>query len=216
VLRDWSVGQNHGALTNGPVWGTSTGRQAIHFNGVDDYVTGPIVVPSTIGKTLCCWFRSTDGNKLQFLANVGNSILLRLHNGKLIGYVFPFVFLTGVTTYQAGRWYHAAVSASATKIDLYLDGRLEATSSRSGLINAGTALSVGATLPDLSSYYLAGQSTDILLYDRGLSSNEISLLARRPGIAYELAPRRFYSLPTPSFSAAWARRQSIIIGGGLH
>ena len=38
VLRDWSGNGNNGVLTNGPTWGVSGGRQALNFDGTNDYV----------------------------------------------------------------------------------------------------------------------------------------------------------------------------------
>jgi len=51
------------------------------------------------------------------------------------------------------------------------------------------------------------QLSDVRIYSHALSANEISLLVRRPGIAYELAPRKFYSLPPSS-----ARLRRILTG----
>ena len=55
---------------------------------------------------------------------------------------------------------------------------------------------------------------DCRIYDRVLTSGEERLLASRRGIAYEMAPRRWSGV-SGGFSAAWALRQNLIIGGGL-
>jgi hypothetical protein len=59
---------------------------------------------------------------------------------------------------------------------------------------------------------------DIRLYRRALSGQEISLLASRRGIAYELAPRRRSSVQVVGggFKAAWIPRRSLIVGGGTN
>jgi hypothetical protein len=52
------------------------------------------------------------------------------------------------------------------------------------------------------------------IYNRALSANEIRLLAQRPGIAYERAPRKFYSLPAAAASSRQYRlfRPAILRG----
>jgi hypothetical protein len=60
----------------------------------------------------------------------------------------------------------------------------------------------------------AGSLSDMRIYNRQLSPQEIALLAMRPGIAYEMAPRRRSGL-SAGFRAHWVRR-SLIVGGGLN
>jgi hypothetical protein len=65
---------------------------------------------------------------------------------------------------------------------------------------------------------MRGMLSDIAVYNRVLSENEIRLLATRRGIAYELAPRkRTYSIAAApgGFQPYWATQRSQMIGGGV-
>jgi hypothetical protein len=58
-LRDWSGSQNNGTLTNGPTWGVSEGRQALTFDGVNDFVdfsnVGSPIIPATADFSISMW-----------------------------------------------------------------------------------------------------------------------------------------------------------------
>jgi hypothetical protein len=62
----------------------------------------------------------------------------------------------------------------------------------------------------------SGGIQEVRIYNRVLSRNEIMILSRRPGIAYELAPRRRVGVTdAATFLPSWVIRQNVLIGGGL-
>ena len=238
VLRDWGGRKNHGTLTNGPVWSTSTGQQAISFDGVNDYValSSPVPIdllrlasnPFTLSASLRISAFATQGDGSWNLFTIGGSSDYRIisfgtYAARLVILASVSggswnIFLQGATTLVTGITYAVSYRRSGNGVySVLLNGRLDGSATNTGSLVLDDSTAKIATHYNLSaSRYSSGSIMATSFHDRALSASEISLLARRPGIAYELAPRRFYSLPTPSFSAAWARRQSIIIGGGLH
>jgi hypothetical protein len=87
-----------------------------------------------------------------------------------------------------------------------------ATGTGSGIPNTATTAPIAIGFePTASSGFLTGSISDITAWNRALSSNEISLLAMRPGIAYELAPRRRSSVQV---AASFNRRRRLLVGAG--
>jgi len=84
-------------------------------------------------------------------------------------------YLTGNTTIVPGRWYHVAGTYDGISLKLYVDGRLDAvTSRRRGDIDyAAARLTLGAYRDDDELFPLHGRIHEIRLYDKALSSQEI-------------------------------------------
>ena len=227
VLRDWGGRKNHGTLTNGPVWSTSTGRQALSLDGVNDFVGG--TAPQIIGisqSTMAFWLRivnlsTGDVNQTPVRFGPVNANGARRVDIQQNGAINSDYYLEGTLSSAAGEvvagtWYHIATTQTATTQAIYKNGKLLASTARTPSVIASGLYQIGRRTPSVGyTYPVNGQMDDVRVYNRALPADEVNLLAQRPGIAYELAPRRFISLPSPSFSAAWALRQSIIIGGGL-
>ena len=57
---------------------------------------------------------------------------------------------------------------------------------------------------------------DIRIYNRALSPKEIRTLAQRPGIAYELAPRKTYFIPTSTSTSQFYDVLSPLIFAGTN
>ena len=219
VLRDWSGRKNNGTLTNGPVWSTSTGRQALSLDGVNDYIAFPLRSLVTNNFTLSGWF-STASNSYQYLLAMEGAIspssgweLLRVDiqaNRLVSGYVFTgssnFI---GATAVPMNVWSHVSFSRSGNVFSLYVNGMLTGSATYSPSTIAATAgiNDIGARRNSPSTLAFSGSVSDVLIHDRALPLSAIKLLAQRPGIAYELAPRRYYSLPPSS-----ARLRRILTG----
>ena len=209
VLREWSGRKNHGTLTNGPVWSTSTGRHGIELDGVNDsininriqfdsaYSLSCYFLQKAVVETRIIFGDSTDSGPFIGSLASATTISYRGITGAVLGYTVPAM--------AANVLYHLTVTRSpANLIRVFLNG---AESSSGGQTQA-TPFSLNL----LGSYFtpslgLRGLLSDVLAHTRALSASEISLLARRPSIAYELAARRFISLPPSS-----ARLRRILTG----
>jgi hypothetical protein len=86
-----------------------------------------------------------------------------------------------------------------------MDGKLLNTAAATGGVKSSSHESYIAYEPVVGGGH-NGFIGDIGVYNRALSPNEIRLLASRPGIAYELAPRRRSSV---AVAASTSRRYGV-------
>jgi len=212
TLRDNSGFGNHGTLTNGPTWVASQGKYAMNFDHLDDVV---VVSDKAIwdfsGRpfSVSCWCKSNLASDYMILVSkttMGNF-------GWALGVYASKVFLQINTTYtEAGgtvstnKWHHVVGVWNTTTLFIHLDGILTQSKAATTLTNEATALRIG----DLGSSSIApmnGDLDDVRIYNRALSPDEIRTLATRPGIAYEMAPRR-----RSSSAVAFNRRRRLLLG----
>ena len=209
VLRDWSGNQNNGVLTGGPTWGVSGGRQALSFDGSNDYVDcGDVLNQTTNDFTLSVWIKTTQTSRGYILSKQEFSAAAGYHleiNGTGVGKARVGIsdgtnaaFDSTSTGYNDGGWHHVLVVFDRSGVaTFYKDGIADGSSSivtASGDTSNTQPFVIGANSDHVNALY-TGQLSGIRVYNRALSLNEIRLLAQRPGIAYERAPRKFYSLP---------------------
>ena len=220
VLRDWSSGQNNGTLTNGPTWGVSDGRQALSFDGSNDYVT---IAPSIILNdcTASVWvnpsiytaYASVLNN--DFNGQGGLQIGWSGTTNKFMGGVKTTSFPYGSVASQAstlGRLTHLVLTRTGTANLIYVDGIAGVVKTGgSGATTLNRAWTIGTTAVGVLPF--TGSIYDIAVFDRVLSYSEIKLLGTRPDIAYELAPRKFYSLPAVATSRQYRLFRPAILRG---
>lgn len=203
VLRDQARG-NHGTLTSGPTWGVSGGQQALTFDGVDDYVNTtntPALQLST--GTMSAWIKTSNaGTAWRAIAAKANAYGLFLLDNVLVIYDWGTSSIRSTGQQMAdNNWHHVAVafvSGSTNGTFIYSDGVLKLTTTMTISEQSYAVQLSGNNAPALSTQYFNGSITDARIYNRALSPNEIRLLAKRPGIAYELAPRKSYFLSASS------------------
>ena len=168
---------------------TSPSNGSAEFNGTSDYVqaaTAPIGAASAV--TITGWFNTTQSSSAGFKGLVSKGspsgfqdFVIALGNTtKLVFYLETNagaganIFTT--TNVNDGRWhYFAATWNSATgAYQLYLNGSIEATGSRSGatIKNTQTTLTIGA-YSNISNQF-AGNLANVAIWNRALSSDEIN------------------------------------------
>jgi hypothetical protein len=107
----------------------------------------------------------------QGVSSVPNSWGFRAH----LGVAGRFEFVDGVTTIRPGIWHHVAMVYDGANLRLYLDGRLENSSSLTGLITATPQpLIIGGSVP--GPWNFTGEVDELSLYDRALTEAEISTI----------------------------------------
>ena len=186
-LYDFSGRDNHGTLTNGPVWGTSTGRQALSFDASDDFVS----VNSTATQTSMSFWIYSLGSPDRYIIDWRTG-----------GGANAFLYRSGTLFPSSGTCYVNGIQSTTLPVNVWssvvingINSTLSTTPVRIGSHNSITGFCMSSSIADM------------MWFSRQLSVGEINLLARRPGIAFELAPRRFYSLPPSS-----ARLRRILTG----
>lgn len=231
TLRDWSGYGNHGVLTNMTAdsdWVAGNGRYALDFDGANDYVVVPASsLFATSGGTnwsVAGWafIRSASGVQTvvcrgqQFITsrdyilyyNGGANARFELQNSN--GVAFPTI-TSGTGTVLQNTWYHIAGTCDgAGNAVLYLNGIAKSTGSFSTSVptnnNRNVTFGVAFDSPT-AQYYANALLDDLRVYNRVLTANEVQILARRRGIAYELAPRR-----RASVIASFNRRRRLLLG----
>ena len=226
TLRDWSGYSNHGTVTNGPTWNPVNGRQSLSFDGVNDRVIIANSTPLNFGWddkfTLSAWIRTTQ--------SVGSyKAVLTKGDGGVVGDI-SFVVQSGqasiflvktwaaqritvrsTTSVNDGKWRHIAATydgsrlASGTKV--YVDGVDESVTVVDNLTGDFKNSSALAFADGTNWAWYNGAIADVLIHNRCLSPSVIRLLATRPGIAYEMAPRR-----RASSGVAFNRRRRLLVG----
>ena len=224
TLRDQSGFNRHGVLTNGATWAASQGKYALDFDGTDDCLQcGTQINASLLGEiTVAGSFkfrnRSTVNAPLSNLSS-GGATGLALEIGRTANKLSwlqngASVDATSTGTITDANIHHVAVvrtgSTGAWTITFYIDG---ISSSHSTAANPSAASLNGqftiARYGDYTGGFNANmQATDLMVFSRALSPQEIRTLASRRGIAYEMAPRRRSSVQVTT-----NRRRRIIIGG---
>lgn len=121
-------------------------------------------------------------------------------------------YVASVPTLAYGQW----LSTASRSVGLGVDNLSEDTTS-SSVVTHPIQIGLCAIIRQAASnYYSNFGLIEARLYSRPLSTEERALL-QSPGIAYTpRRRRRFYSIPSAAFLAAWARNRSAqILGGGL-
>lgn len=217
-LHDLSGRNNHGTLTNmdpATDWVLSGSKMSLDFDGVDDRVALPIVMPYVGQKivTICMWinFRSFVYDARYFqqwgapssdqafifstsYLNGANSLQIATSTGTgsySIGHSNGGILTTDTWTHIAG-----AVNQNTAQHSLYLNGIPIVCTMSHVSSNAIIQSSLPAAIGGEGTLCVNGLIDDIRLYNRALSTTEMSSLARRRGIAYETERRQRYKTAT--------------------
>jgi hypothetical protein len=117
---------------------------------------------------------------------------------------------TGVTDIRGTGWRNVGWEwrSSPNTTHLYVDGKLENSSTYTSINFPEATLRLGHGIG--SNEPLRGSVCDFMVFPWLLSDAEKRILALRPGVAYELAPRRRASVQVAAFN----RRRRLLIGAG--
>ena len=201
---DDSSGNNyHGTEKGGAGYVAGKFGQAIHLDGIDDYIAIQDVNYAETGHTqvsVCAWIR-TSSSANQHIASFDRDEYWRLQVGGeagapgLLG--FSVMSLTDYSTevqmdygssrrVDDGRWHHAAGVFDNGRLMIYIDGGLETLVQ--GDITFGTGLTrycllgIGSEATEFNGRpnatgYFDGDLDDIRIYSTALSQAEIAYLA---------------------------------------
>lgn len=221
TLRDWSGYKNHGTLTSmdPPTdWVGSGFGYALDFDGTNDRVACPRVSVSG-NLTVCAWVYSRT------IASGAVTIISECDSG---GTQYDYMFainrpaakvllgwgnndrVASSSSLAANTWYHIAATRSgvsgAWTGKIYINGIEDATATSTVNPNGSTGNTSIGSLGSANVLYWNGQLDDVRLYARALHPMEISVLAKRRGIAYETKRRTIGSAVLVN------RRRRILMG----
>jgi hypothetical protein len=186
LAADASGHNNHGLLTDGPVWTTGRFGGGLYFDGVDDFVDVPDSASLNPASqlTLAAWFNSDNvasgamliskgANGTQYnLREFASSLRFRVKTGGVINDLeVPYAFTDGI-------WHHVAGVYNGSTMQVFVNGApVGNVLARTGPISPDT---VGVALGKRSGNtlnYFSGILDDVRIYNRALSTGEIAALA---------------------------------------
>jgi hypothetical protein len=202
------AGDNHGALQNGATFQNGMVEQAFSFDGVDDFVSVPHDASQNIREalTIDAWvMKKGPCQRLNCIVLIKEDVSAPgeqdLRYGLLIfdeGGVAPgrvsLSLNTGIwedvvisnTVLQEDVWYHVAGTYDGSTARIYVNGVLENSVEKSGLVlpSTGGAIKIGqesAVEDPEGPEFFNGLIDEVELYSRALSAEEIATLYNAGG-----------------------------------
>jgi hypothetical protein len=219
-------------------WMLSQGKYSLDFDGSNDYVeAGAVGLPTgAADRTITAWVwlnnQVVSGASaiVDLTRSSGQGFILQVGgNGGSENFAFTdgvnsgnnLVWPNGGAMEPAGVWTFRAITLQGNAYSIVsrqFNGpfRVRTSGTFAVAINTNTnGVYFGARKGFTSN---SNKLTDIRIYNRVLSVNELQTLSLRPGIAYEIASRRRSSVAVAGggFKAAWIPRRSLVIGGGTN
>lgn len=191
-LRDMSGRHNTGIWNGtGNRWGLGPDGPVAIFNGTDDYLScGNSSILELDSKAIVLWIKTSDSK---------GGMVDRLQNGGAFG---GFTFMVGATSPGKPQYFDTGCSweTSNTRVDdgewncvgltigagngtFYLNGSADGT-----FVGAFPGAYTGSLLiaQSYSSFELAVEIGQVLIYNRGLSMSEMLTLYRTPHLTWEV------------------------------
>jgi hypothetical protein len=186
---DSSGHANTGTLANGPIWTTGMSAGALSFDGVDDKVsaTDKTNLRITGNISIAFWMKKTsEATDWQRLVGKGNSTVRSYGVWEESGAGKRLLFqqynssgssvldLFSTTNLNVGTWYHVACVVNGNNAQIYINGVLDSSGTRSGTPGIS---SDPFSIADGGVYgKFPGSLDDVRLYNRALSALEISTI----------------------------------------
>ncbi len=188
--KDSTPNGNDGTANGGITVGGTTDRKgktggATDFDGVDDYIETQANPIMDLGTTLSvsCWFyRETSGDYESIFNHMKKSSFYdgywigSMSDGKIMGFIGPYTNEIRTTNIISNNvWHHAVLWSNGTVFKIYIDGILASAEKTVGEITTTNVTSrIGRS--DNPSQLFEGSISDVRVYNRALSTDEIKLL----------------------------------------
>jgi len=184
---DLSGNSLNGTLTNGPIFGTA-GDGNITFDGINDFVSLPdssILQPSNI--TISTWFKLNQYGTNYVYGNANACVIRKgmygyeisvRQDGKLSVFAYSDVNTQNqylIDSISLNTWYNVVLTFGNSQMKVYINNTLVGTyaTNTNSLYYAGGGISIGRQA-HWDMYYFNGNIASTLIYNRVLSSTEIT------------------------------------------
>lgn len=218
TVRDWSPYKNNCDITLAALetfWGPKGGRVAITTDGANDLVQS--VVPQISGLTvltLSGWVWRSSGNWCFGFGGTSSAARLNLLMFSNIIYASVPGSATNYASVESthvGLNHYAMQYIAGAAAKIWINGIQQnvANNGNGGSSITGAGITTFWAGREIANGYQPGSYLDMTVHNRLLADAEIKCLSRRPGIAYEIAPRRRSSVQVV---AGFNRRRRLLIG----
>lgn len=154
--------------------------QALKFNGSTQ--SASVGTFQSLGNnfTYALWFQLNSlpgAPEKEFIGKASTNRSIGVLNNKIFGYRGSGTDFSGVTTLTTGVWYHGVLTASASALTLYLNGKQEAQNTVAPAADSSGELQIGS-LPGFARNADASLD-DVRIYTRTLSPDEVMQLYKQ-------------------------------------
>lgn len=182
-------GHNHDGTIHGTQMIAGTKGNALHFNGVDNYINIPNS-PEFNGLTqltVACWFKVNGFDIWEPILNKGgyneyttDVFEVNINSGGFVHFVLNFQtsgrqgYNTPTGQITPGTWYHLVGSWDGDILNLYLNGELVQTydTPNEPLKTSDDSLQIGLEYDNPDQSFFNGDIDDIYIYSRAITSKE--------------------------------------------
>lgn len=182
VWTDLSGNGNTGTLTNGPTY-SSANSGSIVFDASNDYVSGTNnnTLQLVNDLTVCAWVKLGDaGNQGIFekMASPYNGYGITKQNGYFkfwTGAAGSYVYTNSNSTYLSdNNWYYVVGRRMSGTNRLFINSILQSDSQSPSLSDSGQIYVIGRYYSNIDAYYTGGHIAQVSVYNRALTSTELS------------------------------------------
>jgi hypothetical protein len=157
---------------------------ALDFDGVDDYIDVASPNLPINDFTYAFWINADTTNDEAFIMvsdGAGNNEIVIYIDPQLKGNVEGGGFLGGNANVSASEWVHLVMSRSGSDVTFYINGAVDSTATRAGVLDFSTCpLLVGVDADSgctgLLGNYANSRIDDVRVYDRALNNDEVAAL----------------------------------------
>jgi hypothetical protein len=186
VAADASGNGNNGTLVNNSIWTPAHSNGGLKFDGKSyvDCGNGLSINPAN-QITISAWINSSDPvlSATQEIVAKDNRLsteyYLRIQTGGRLRFGIAATILNGTTVLAPNTWYHVAAVYDGTTMNIYINGRLDGTISKTGAMSDnGVNLRIGArqyktTTGTIDEFFFKGVLDDVRIYSRALGAQEV-------------------------------------------
>ena len=186
-------GNNNNGVTYGATLTTGINGEAngaYNFDGVNDKIElGKFLNSTNINNfTISLWTKGViNPNEFSYIIHqgisdsIGNSIIwIGPNNAGTIAFSFDGQYVAGMTNinFNSNEWYHLVMTYNGSVVSGYINSVVKNEHSDTSIANviSDTILSIGTSHITSPSRAFEGSISDVRIYNRVLSSSEISLL----------------------------------------
>ncbi|NTV30967.1 hypothetical protein HGA91_03260 [candidate division WWE3 bacterium] len=173
----------NGTLTNSPTR-TTSGKfnSGILFDGVDDYITlgNPALLQTFTSMSISAWVKGTNlpVNDYRFIYSKDTAGFYVAIYNKLVRFRSSDLtsdMTDSTTSLNNNTWYFITVTYDGSAVKIYIDGKLDATESATGIISENTGpATIGMFTP--ATGYFDGTIDDVQIYNYALTSEQIKMV----------------------------------------